>query len=151
MQVFFNFTFEKTPTTTVIESYKNTKQGYKTVILANEFSNESIKLEKDLNSKIKLCSLTDVYLSLKKAELLPEITLPKNVIKINKTTRLKGIFTKANSKKALLFGVVILLSSKLTFYPIYYIIFGSLLVILALTLRFYGKVTQAPPVGIENL
>ncbi len=149
-QVFFNFTLEKTTTTDIIKFYKNTRSGYKTIVIANEFSTESLDLEKDIPSRIKLYNFLDAYLSLKESNLLPKLTIPKSVTVINKKDILKGIFAKTNGKKALMLGVVILLSSRFSFYPIYYIIFGFLMIILSISLRFWGKQKEPTPKGIES-
>ena len=82
-----------------------------------------------------------MYLSLKKFNLLPKATLTKTENKMAFIDKMKGVFIKSNGKKALILGVIILLSSKFSFYPVYYIIFGGLLIVLSLVLRFWGKDT----------
>ena len=143
-QVFSSFAFEKTDTTKIIEFYKQTKKGYKTVVLSIDYTVDAVSLVNDLSLRIKLFDLNAVYLSLKEYNLLPKTTLTKKVNKISFVDKMKGIFIKSNGKKALTLGIIILLSSKFSFYPVYYIIFGGLLIIFSLILRFWGKSPLSP-------
>ena len=150
-QVFISFTFEKTTAKEIISFYKNTKKGYKTIILSNDYTDEGKKLLDSFSIRIKLFNLNDVYLSLKSENLLPQLTVPKNVSIKNKKETLKVFFIKSNSKKPLFYGIVILLLAPFSFYPIYYIIFGCLLLTLSVFMRFFAKDTPTVPKGINNL
>ncbi len=150
-QVFISFTFEKTTAKDIINFYKNTKKGYKTVVLANDYTEEGKNLLSSFAIRIKLFSLNDVYSSLKKENLLPQITVSKNVSIKNRKEKLKGFFVKSNSKKPLFYGIVILLLAPFSFYPIYYIVFGCLLLTLSVFMRFFAKDSIPTPNGINNL
>jgi hypothetical protein len=143
-QIFFNFTYEKTDTTKIIECYKQTIKGYKTVVLGIDFTPDAIALVNDLSLRIKLFDIKSVYLALKSQELLPKTTIQKKVNKVSFIDKMKGVFIKSNGKKALGIGAIILLSARFSFYPIYYIIFGSLMVIFSIVLRFWGKKETRP-------
>ena len=147
--IFFNFTYENTDTSKIIHFYKQTKTGYKTVVLSINYTADALTLVNDLSLRIKLFDLNAVYLSLKKLDLLPNSTISKKQNKIAFLDKIKGVFVKSNGKKALMLGGIILLSSKLSFYPIYYIIFGSFLIIFSLTLHFFGKQKAPIPSGID--
>ena len=148
-QIFFSFTYEKTDTTKIIHFYKQTKKGYKTVVFAIDNTADATTLLNDLSLRIKLFDINAVYFSLKKFNLLPNFTILKKQNKITFLDKIKGVFIKSNGKKALLIGGVILLSSKLSFYPIYYIIFGSIMIIFSLILHFFGKQKAPTPKGID--
>ena len=118
---------------------------YKTIVISNEYTLEALTSVNDLTLDIKLLNLNAAYLSLKEYDLLPKNSILKKQNKLSFTTKMKGVFVKTNGKKALLLGSVILLSAKISFFPVYYIIFGILMIIFSLVLRFYGKEKEPIP------
>ncbi len=143
-QTFLLFNYEKTESNKVIDCYKRTKRGYSTVILSNEYTLDALNLVNDLSLRIKLFDLKSVYVALKSQDLLPKITVPKKVNSVSFIDKMKGVFKKSNGKKALTLGVIIILSARFSFYPIYYIIFGGGLIIFSIILRFWGKKETQP-------
>ena len=55
-----------------------------------------------------------------------------------KKKRLRAWFAKSNSRRFLLGGTLILLTSLITPFPLYYIILGSALVLSAVFVRIFG-------------
>ena len=135
--VFPIFTMEKLTTKEVINAYKNTKKGYKTKILYNNATSEVLLLSQSLKIRIELFDINSVYFCLKNNELLPSLEIPKKP-KIKLLPIFKNLFKKQKAGKFLLFGVLTLLFSTVTFFPLYYVLFGLLLIIIAIVLKFFA-------------
>ena len=85
---------------------------------------------------IRVLKGTDVYKMLKRGNALPENYILPPPPKKGQKRRLW--FAKGNSRRFLLGGVLILLTSLITPFPFYYLITGSALVIAAVLVRIFG-------------
>ena len=137
------FTVEKLTTIEVIKAYKQTKKGYKTKVLYSTATSE-VSL---LNLDIELYDITAVYTALKNRELLPKLNV-KKAQKVKILPILKNLFKKQKAGKFLLFGVLTLLFSTITFFPLYYIIIGSSLIVIALVLKFFAPFEKPQNIGL---
>ncbi|MBO5851949.1 MAG: hypothetical protein J6R29_06420 [Clostridia bacterium] len=135
--VFPIFTVEKITTKEVINAYKQTKKGYKAKILYNEATSEVLSFCLDLELRIELFDINSVYFALKNQNLLPELKI-KEKSKIKILPLFKNLFKKQKAGKFLLFGIFLLLFSTITFFPLYYIIVGSALIIISIILKFFA-------------
>lgn len=140
----FDFNPEGAPISSLINAYKTADN--KIVFIANKYTSETIKLFNDKSDKIKLYTLNDLYLSLKSANLLPVYEPPKKA-RLN----LKVLFSlkREKAKRFLYLGIIMILLSGFTYFSKFYIIFGSVLLITALSLRFFAKPSEPSSVGIE--
>lgn len=94
----------------------------------------------------KLCARFDVrtitgnevYLMLKKEDFLPEHYLGDDARPPQKKKRLHAWFAKSNSRRFLSGGTLILLTSLITPFPLYYLILGSALILSAVFVRIFG-------------
>lgn len=68
---------------------------------------------------------------------IPEINVETNTSALTKI--LKGIFSKQFGKFAIKYGVILILISLITPYKIYYIVFGSILIIYSLVLKILRR------------
>ncbi|MBE5744379.1 MAG: hypothetical protein E7358_06715 [Clostridiales bacterium] len=131
--VFFEFTPEKTKESSILNAYKKTPKGYKTIFISNGYD-LSVKDFFIGFDRVSLYNGKDLYLSLKEENLIDvSIKNQPKKLKIN----FKQILRRENSKKFLLWGAVLLLFSTLTFYKWFYLITGSLFLILSLITRFF--------------
>lgn len=96
--------------------------------------------EKDLSQtagkcpfKTKLFDKTDVYFLLKNANLLPDLPKEKNSLKCN---FLYVVFDKSRAKYYLSSSLFLILTSFLTFFPLYYTITGTILFFVAIYAKF---------------
>ncbi len=135
-QIFFYFSLEKTNSSMLISAYKHTKQGYNTVFYSISYSNESNNLLTVLKERLTLFSVYDLYDELKKYEIMPQI-LSNEKAKPKFFAILKNSFSYKNYKKFLFIGIVILLSSIYSFYPLFYTVVGVIMLITSLYLRFF--------------
>ena len=69
---------------------------------------------------------------------MPEITI-KSDDKQNLKSKLKSIFNKKKAKPFIISGAVIMLSSTLLYNPTFYILVGSILMIIGSYLYFFAK------------
>lgn len=135
--VFPIFTLEKITTKEVISAYKQTKKGYKTRILFSSATSEVYSLYKTLQLRIELFDINCVYSALKKQNLLPNLSINDRE-KIKILPIIKNLFKKQKAGKFLLFGIFTLLFSTVTFFPLYYIIVGCFLIVVAIILKFFA-------------
>ena len=105
-------------------------------ILCGQLSPEAEKLCSRLNIQTKVA--IDVYAMLKEGNALPEHYLCEEAFAKKKKKRLKLYFAKSNSRHFLLGGILILLTSLITPFPLYYLIFGSALILSSVFVRIFG-------------
>ncbi len=131
--VFFEFTPEKIKESAIINAYKKTPKGYKTVFISNDYdlSVRDFFIKFD---RVTLYNGKDFYLALKEEKLLdiPVKNEPKK-FKIP----FKQILKRENSKKFLLWGSCLLVFSTLTFYKWLYLTLGTIFLMLSLITRFF--------------
>lgn len=131
---------EKLISTDIIDVVKKCKGEHKIIVFCNDISFEAQSLIKKCNLPIKTVDVTSFYSLLKKYSLLPEITIKTNVKNTFKE-KLKGVFNKKNAKPFIISGAVIMLSSTLLYNPTFYIVIGSILMIIGSYLHFFAKDT----------
>ncbi len=131
--VFFEFKPEKIKESAIINAYKKTPKGYKTVFISNGYD-LSIKDFFINFDRVTLYNGKDFYLALKEENLLDvSINEEKRKLKIP----FKQILRRENSKKFLLWGAVLLVFSTLAFYKWLYLTIGTIFLILSLVTRFF--------------
>jgi hypothetical protein len=99
------------------------------VILCNFISEEAKQLAD--NFSIKVIELDELYLMLKNNQLLPEKFIFEGVKKPSVFKKIKSRFNRKLSLPLFWSGLSLTLFSFVTFFPIYYIISGGLLLILS--------------------
>lgn len=145
--IFPIFTLEKITTKEVINAYKQTKKGYKTKVLFNGCTSEVYLLSTHLKIRIELFDINSIFFALKEQNLLPNLEIIKqNKIKI--LPILKNLLKKQKAGKFLLFGILTLLFSTITFFPLYYIIVGCALIIIAIILKFFAPFENHKNIGL---
>lgn len=131
---------EKLISTDIIDVIKKCKGEQKIILFCNEISQEALSLIKKCNLTIKIIDVVSFYSLLKRFSILPEITI-KTTTKNTFKEKLKGIFNKKNAKPFIISGAVIMLSSTLLYNPTFYIVIGSILMIIGSYLHFFAKDT----------
>ena len=79
-----------------------------------------------------------VYQTLKEKDALPQEFLGGEDVNLKRDRRKKLYFSKANAKRFLLSGALVLALSFLTPFPYYYLLFGGILLLAALFVRLFG-------------
>lgn len=111
------------------------KRERRRVLLCSGLTDEAKKL--CVRFGIETLTGNDVYLALKKAELLPEHYIGEDALP-QKKKRLHAWFAKSNSRRFLTGGTLILVTSLITPFPLYYVISGSALILSAVFVRIFG-------------
>ena len=121
--------------TDIIWAHKQTTKGAKTLIIGVLFNIEILDFINQLNLNITVMETKELYSLLEEKNQLPEIEILP--VKNNKklTLYVKNIFTKKQAKRFLFSGIILTLLSFFSFYPLYYIIFGGLLMTAGVLLR----------------
>lgn len=128
----------KTAVVYIRESYPK-----KVILFCGKASDDCACLEKDDNDIFTLVQGEDLYCVINEHQL----DIPQKQTKKQNATIFETISTKATKKRAsglAFLGAYLILFSKLTFYPLYYIVFGIALLIAATVLLIFGKNNRSP-------
>ena len=136
--VFFSFSFEPLGVSEILSVYRNYGGEHKTVIFTAQ-KNPSV--DKYMPSLINLEIVTcgEIYSYMKKAQLFPEIDKVKTSTQKKYKIFFKNILAREKSKKFAFFGFSMLFFSLIVPFPLYYLIMGSLLLIVAFSCRIFGS------------
>ena len=137
--IFPLFNFDGVTKTDIVRIFNTIKSKEVAYILSRELLPEIKAFADRFNGKIIAVSEKQVYHFLKQTNTLPCCKFdfkPKRALTI---AAFKNVLTKPRAKNLLVFGLIFLLSS--CFVPIktYYIICGSIFLILSLFARLFGK------------
>lgn len=105
-------------------------------IFATDFEKTLSQLAQKAPCKTKFFDKTAVYLMLKQANLLPPLTQKPNLLKSNFWY---VVFDKSRAKYYLWSSLFLVLTSFLTFLPLYYLISGTILFFIAVYAKFNKK------------
>ena len=105
-------------------------------IFATDFEKDLAKIAKNSPCKTKFMDKTQTFFMLKNANLLPD--LPKETNKIT-SNFWYIVFDKSRSKYYLWSSIFLILTSFLTFFPMYYVISGTILFFVAIYAKFNDK------------
>jgi len=133
----YYFTFSKAYEGRIIEFYKKTDAGQKLLVVGREFSEETIGLTPRFAGRIRLLDGTNLYLTMKRFEIFPtlktELKTEKQAVNLP-----KALFSKRRAKQFFLYGLTLQFFSFFVYYPVYYICFGSALMIFSVLCFFFG-------------
>ncbi len=105
-------------------------------ILCNAISPEAKKLCEQLG--VEVIDGVAIFQLTKEYGLLPSEYVSEPIFAQKKKERWKICFAKSNSRRFLFSGILLLLSSLITPFPYYYLVFGFLLLIAAVFTRIFG-------------
>ncbi len=123
----------------IVKVYNIDKNNYKSIIIGTKFNENAEVFIEELSLNITLFKTEELYSLLKEQNLLPKDLQLKSVKKKRLINIFKGIFIKKHAKRFLFSGVIIIFTSFFSFYPLYYIIVGGILMITSVILRLFGK------------
>ncbi len=133
------FQYEYLESTDVIKILKKVNDSkIKIIIYTIAPSTKCLLIIKNLNLNVKIVDVNQFYLNLKKFSLI-EKSIQEKTKKPPLKDKLSLIFNKKKAKPFLISGLVIMLSSSLIGYPIFYIVVGSVLMLIGSYLRFFAK------------
>ena len=123
----------------IIKVYTNSNSADKIIIIGARFNDNTETFIEELSLNITILSTNELYFNLKNYNLLPENLEIKPVKKKRLLSVIKGLFVKKHAKRFLFSGAIITATSFFSFYPIYYIVLGGLLLITSVIVRLFGK------------
>ncbi len=130
------FNTEKIKNTNLAQLYAIAKEKNCSILIISgiqadeEVKNLSLKIK---NIKIEIWDCFTTYNKLiKDKNLLPDETVDTSISKLNIKQILKYAFDRKRMKNYLLFGLILIISSFFVYYKIYYLIFGTIMIIIAL-------------------
>ena len=135
---FTSFSYDPVTVNGVVNAYKKTPKGNNLVYLGIIFSNDAIAFTDGFSNRIKLITLSEFFPLLKKAQTLPEGGFLPNKKKIGFLNLLKATFSKGKARTFATYGSFLLIMSRFVFFPIWYIISGSIFLIYAITVKFFA-------------
>ncbi len=127
------FSFEKLTNCDIAEALKR-RCGKKRAILCNDLSSDAETLAKKFD--IEIVRTDDIFEKLKKAEALPQKYLYEDAEKRGALHKIKSRFNKKLTPALFISGISLILLSYFTFFPIYYVISGSILTSLSMVALF---------------
>ena len=119
-----------------IASISRLKTGKPRTLFCAQIEDTAYALCEKLGIQVKTGA--EVYCFLKSNEALPKQYLGEESADKKRKRRFQLWFSKSNSKRFLMAGALVLLTSLLSPFPYYYLIFGSLLLVAALLIRILG-------------
>ena len=137
--VFCKFGFDSVTKTDIVKVFNTIKRTDTAYILSESFSNEIITFSKRFDGRIKTADKREIFDFLAEHDCLPsQKFILKNSEQKSRPT-LKNLFQKKKAKTHLLFGLTFLTMSYFVSIKTYYVICGSIFLILALFCRLFGK------------
>lgn len=120
----------------VAEKIRNYKDGESFAIFCNTLSPEARNLCETFC--IPVTEGKDVYAKLKSNDLLPEKYVCGEKKRRGVKEKIRISFQKKNSRSFFIGGAGLLILSLFSFFPLYYVISGSILLLTALIIRIFG-------------
>ena len=134
------FYFLKFPLTPVgadeIPSLSRLKTGKRKILLCSQIDEAALQLCNRLGIEVKTGEW--IYKRLKETDFLPEQYLGDENAANKSKRKIKLCFSKANAKRFLVGGALVLLLSRLTPFYYYYLLLGCVLLLSAILVRIFG-------------
>ena len=109
-------------------------------LLCNALSPEAERLR--VSFGIKVWKSDEIYALFTRTETTPSPLIPDAFPKKTAKRAMRRIFSKKSARPFFTSGILLLFMSLFTFFPIYYLISGSVLTLLAIFVRFFGFTAQ---------
>lgn len=130
------FEFLELDKTFIVKAFNKLNKSDTAFILATDCKKEILDFAKRFNGRISIVLTLDIYEFLEKNSALPHLQEVKATPKIKVV--LKGFFTKKRALKFFFLGLTFLILSVFAFYKYYYVILGSILMIIGIVSRLFG-------------
>ena len=117
-------------------AFSRLKTAGKKIVLCNRIDEDALQLCNRL--QIEVCTGERVYAMVKEKNALPDSYAGEETPVDKKQRRRKLCFSKSNAKRFFIAGALILLTSLITPFPYYYLVFGSILLLVSALIRFFG-------------
>ena len=139
--IYFLFNVEKTDANQIIKHLNLSDNFNKVVIYACSYTENAKKVYEYYKDKLTLFDVYDAYELLKESNLLPSENMPTLKRRTLKSIA-NNVFKPKNAKRFALIGIFIMLLANYSFFAVYYVVFGSIMLLTALYLRLFCKNNQ---------
>lgn len=112
----------------------------KLTILCNALTPEAEKLARSFG--IKIMRKNDVYALFTRTETTPDPLILAELPRKSVKRTLRRIVSKKSARPFFTSGILLLIMSLFTFFPIYYLVSGCVLTLLAIFVRFFGFASE---------
>ena len=129
--VFCSFDFDGLTKSDIVKAYNRLTKNQTALILSYSYSNEVKNFSSRFNGQIELLDQNQIYDILEKGNCVPSVTTTVNTMYSVKKVRISDFLDKKKAKKFLALGLLVLAFSFFVPLKAYYLISGSLLVILS--------------------
>ena len=133
-----DFCYDSVTPSKIIKAYKQTPKSKNLVFLSITFSNESVTFIRDFGKRIRLIPLTEFFPVLKQTESIPDGGFIPKKQKLGIKQLIIATFDRKRAKTFTIYGIVLIIMSKFVFFPLWYIISGSIFLIYALAVKFFA-------------
>ena len=137
--LFLKLEFEQVNKTDVVRYFNLLSKNQTAVIIAEKFSPEIVSFASRFDNKIKLIDGEELFYLLKKHNFLPKISYPSEPTIKEKINPFDTLLNKKRAKNFLLFGLLFLFFGYFVPLKTYYVICGSIFLILSALCRMFGK------------
>lgn len=114
--------------------------GSEFILLCNSLTSEAENLLASFS--VPAVRGDDIYALFKRTQTMPEHLICGNIPRHTAKQKLHVTFSKKNARSFFISGILLLFMSLFVLFPVYYIISGSILLICAITIRFFGYASQ---------
>ena len=137
--VFIRLDFEQVNKTDIVRYFNLLTKKQTAIIIAEKFSPEIVSFASRFDNKIKLIDGEELFYNLKKHDFLPKISYPSEpTIKV-KPSPFDTLLNKKRAKNFLLFGLLFLFFGYFVPLKTYYVISGSIFLILSAVCKMFGR------------
>ncbi len=112
------------------------KSAKEKILLCNRIDEDAKTLCDTL--RVRVWTGNEIYELVKRADALPESYLGEPTAQNKRKLRLRLCFAKRNARRFFVGGALLLLTSLITPFPYYYLVFGSILLFIAAGIRIFG-------------
>ncbi len=139
VMVFIKFGFDPLQKADVVKAFNCITKSEKAVIMAENFTDEIRDFVRLFDGKVLLIDGEKIYKLLKTSDELPKITVENEQSSNKKPRFVANFFAKKSAKRFLLFGTTFLLMSFVVPLKLYYVISGTIMLILSAICLLFGK------------
>ncbi len=112
------------------------KEGEGFSLACNDLSPEAQKLAARFS--VRCLKANEIYALFSRTEKMPSPLIRGNLSRRSARQKVRAFFCKLNARPYFISGILLLLMSLFTFFPVYYLVTGSILLLCAVTVRFFG-------------
>ena len=136
--IFIKINFEQVCKTDIVRAFNCLNKNQTATIISQEFSSEIKSFAHRFDGKISLVNCEEIFFALKKHNSLPTNSYPPIETIKNKPNILRNVFNKKRAKNFFLFGLFFLFFGYFVPLKTYYVICGTIFLIISAISKIYG-------------